>query len=62
MKILPPSKINAAKRSIKKDYFYSLKEKSGVYVLVEKIPNNCKRIKGLTQYPRMRNRRNVEIT
>ena len=61
MKILPPSKINAIKPSTKRDY-YSLQERSGVYVLVEKIPNNCKRIKGLTQYPRMRNRRNVEIT
>ena len=61
MKILPPSKINAIKPSTKRDY-YSLQERSGVYVLVEKIPNNCKRIVGVTQYPRVRKGGNVEIT
>ena len=60
MKILPPSKINAIKPSTKRDY-YSLQERSGVYVLVEKIPNNCKRIVGVTQYPRGRKGKNVEI-
>lgn len=61
MKILSPSEINKIKPSNKVQSFPIL-ERSGVFLIVEKLPIQCKRIIGTTQYPRGRKGKNATVS
>tara|TARA_A100001388_G_scaffold136152_1_gene100934 strand:+ start:432 stop:1766 length:1335 start_codon:yes stop_codon:yes gene_type:complete len=60
MKILSPTEINKIKPSTR-TRTYNLSRGTGVSLVVEKLPIQCKRIVGVTQYPRGRKGKNIQI-
>ena len=60
MKILSPSKINDIKPKTSRQR-NSVMDGSGVFLITEKSPKQCKRIVGYTRYPRGRKGKTVDV-